>query len=291
MNYRYSAVIATIANSFSDALLDYSVNKYNYYKVLLYTSIVAFLLQYLFGALTDIEWTPESVPYLFIHAILVLLGYVCFVKSLEYLPLGLVGLIESSNLFITLSVDSVIGYIKITPYFMLMFSIFISSIVIFSKDCLLKKQSCIKHFKLIGFVWVFASVIFYVSAPYLVKISDNLGANEIAINLVYYLLAIPYFAYLYYFKKPQTKFIEINKYWWNNVFFLCLIIGLLESIYFILETFSFINDAPTIVMIISQLRIFLIFGLSVLFKMDTFSIRKGFAVILGVLSIIGVYFN
>lgn len=96
MDYRYTAVFATISNSFSDAVLDYAVNRYNYHKVLLYTSFIAFVIQLLYGLNTGIMFTYASVPYLLVHGVFVLLGYICFVKSLEYLPLGLVGLIESS---------------------------------------------------------------------------------------------------------------------------------------------------------------------------------------------------
>ena len=68
-------------------------------------------------------------------------------------------------------------------------------------------------------------------------------------------------------------------------------IGVLESIYYVLETFSFVNDAPTVVMIIEQMRIFLVFVLSVIFKMDKFTLKKMIALVLGVISVIGVYYS
>lgn len=289
MNYRYTAVLATLSNSFSDAVLDYTVNKFDYYKVLLYTSFFAFALQLLYGLNTEITVTYFSMPYLLVHAIFVLFGYICFVKALEYLPLGLVGLIESSNLFITLLIDSYAGYITITSYFVFMFAVFIFSIVLFSEDCFVKDNSCVKSLKFQGFVWALGSVAFYVSAPYLIKVSDNLGANEIAINLSYYIIALPYFAYKCV--SNNTGEIVQIKNWWNNLLFLSLTIGILESIYYIFETLSFMNEAPSVVMIIEQMRIFLIFALSVLFKMDRFTTRKAIATILGVFSVIGVYYS
>lgn len=284
MDYRYTAVFATISNSFSNAVLDYAVNKYNYHRVLLYTSFVAFIIQLLYGLNLGIMLTYVSVPYLLVHALFILLGYICFVKALEYLPLGLVGLIESSNLFLTLFIDSFVGYIKITPYFVIMFAVFIFSIFLFCKD-----DSCFKKIERQGFVWVLGSVLFYVTAPYLIKVSDNLGANEISITLSYYILALPYFAYKVFSNRPER--VSKSKNWWNSLFFLGLIIGLLESVYFVLETVSFINDVPTVVMIIAQMRIFLVFLLSVLFKMDKFTIKKTFAIVLGVISVIGVYYS
>ncbi len=289
MNYRAVAAVATIANSCCDAVLDYAVNKFSYNKVLLCTSSVAFLIQLLYGINTGITATYSSLPWLLIHAFFILLGYVSFVKALEYLPLGLIGLIESSNLFLTLFIDSYVGYIKITPYFLLMFAVFIFSIVLFSKDCLAKEDLCVKKVQYQGFIWAMISVLFYVTAPYLIKVSDGLGANEIAINLAYYFVALPYFAYKYIFGKREQS--DKPGKWWNNLLFLSVIIGILESIYFVFETFSFVNDAPTIIMIIEQMRIFLVFGLSVLFKMDKFTIRKTIALALGIISVVGVYYS
>ena len=289
MDYRYTAVLATISNSFSDAVLDYAVNRYNYHKVLLFTSFIAFVIQLIYGLNVGITLTYSSIPYLLIHGVFVLLGYVCFVKALEYLPLGLVGLIESSNLFLTLFIDSCVGYIKITPYFVGMFAVFIFSIFLFCKDCLSRENSCFKEIERQGFLWVLGSVLFYVAAPYLIKVSDSLGANEIAINLSYYMLALPYFAYNVFSNCSEQKFKPQN--WWNSLLFLGLVVGILESLYYLLETFSFINDAPTVVMIIAQMRIFLVFLLSVLFKMDKFTFRKTFALVLGIISVVGVYYS
>ncbi len=289
MDYRYTAVGATIANSFSDAVLDYTVNKFNYHKVLLYTSGIAFVLQFLYGLNVGIMFSFDAIPYLLVHAMFVLLGYICFVKSLEYLPLGLVGLIESSNLFLTLLIDSWVGYIKVTAYFVFMFMVFVFSIALFCQDCLKHDTSDLKKIKREGFIWSLASVIFYVTAPYLIKISDGLGANEIAINLTYYVVALPYFAYKVWMNKTQNS--GQSGQWWNSFLFLGLVIGVLESVYYVLETFSFINDAPTIVMIIAQMRIFLVFLLSVFFKMDKFSKQKSLALVLGIASVVGVYYS
>lgn len=289
MNYRNTAVISTISNSLSDAVLDYTVNKFNYNKVLLYTTFIAFILQLLYGLHTEIMVTYSSIPYLLIHAFFILFGYICFVKALEFLPLGLIVLIESSNLFLTFFIDSCVGYIKITPYFVLMFALFIFSIFLFSKDCLAKENSCIKDMKYQGFVWTFVSVLFYATGPYLIKISDSLGANEIAINLSYYAIALAYFAYKCAFDNEQQSYKA--KKWWNNLLFLSVVIGILESVYYVLETYSFMNDVPTVVMIIEQMRIFLVFILSVIFKMDKFTFRKTVALILGTISVVGVYYS
>jgi len=289
MNYRNVAIISTISNSFADAILDYAVNKYNYYKVLLYSSFVAFIIQLLFGLNTEIIATYSSLPWLLIHAVCIIFGYICFVKSLEYLPLGLVALIESGNLFIILTVDSYIGYIKITPYFLLMFALFIFSVILFSKDCSANKKLCFKEIKYQGYLWAIGCVILYASAPYLIKASNQSGANAFAVTLSYYVLVLPYFAYKCFTnnEKPSHK----SQKWWNNLLFLSVGIGIFESAYYVLETQSFINDTPTIITIIEQMRIFLMFVLSVMFKMDKFTLRKTIALILGIISVVGVYHN
>ena len=70
-----------------------------------------------------------------------------------------------------------------------------------------------------------------------------------------------------------------------------LIVGILEAIYYVFETFSFINDTPTIVIVIEQARVFLLFILSVIFKTDKFTIKKVIALVLGCFSVTGVYFR
>ncbi len=146
-----------------------------------------------------------------------------------------------------------------------------------------------KGIKRQGFIWVCGSVLFYVTAPYLIKVSEHLGANEIAINLSYYAIALPYFTYMCVSNR-EAQLYKPQK-WWNSLLFLGLVIGVLESIYYVLETFSFVNDAPTVVMIIEQMRIFLVFVLSVIFKMDKFTLKKMIALVLGVISVIGVYYS
>ena len=290
MNNRYTAVLATILLSFCDALVDYSINKFNFYKVLLLTSITAFCFHLAWGLTFGIEITLTSIPYIIAKSILGLAGYICFAKSLKYLPIGLIGLIETSNLFITLIIDALLGYISITPIFLLMFGLFIFSIMLFSYDCISGTNVCIKNLKPIGYILILCSVFFYVSMPYWIKVTNNLGANAIAINLGYYILAIPYFAYKY-FSQKEHKDCNVKSQWWNNLIFLSISVGIFECSYFIAETFSFINDTPTIVMLIEQVRIFLLFGLSVLFKMDTFTLKKSISLLLGIISVIGIYYQ
>ncbi len=292
INSRYTAILATISNSFCDAVLDYAVNKFNLYKTLFLSALIASLFQSGLGLLTSITISASSLPYILLHAVFVLAGYICFALSLKYLPLGLVGLLEAGNLFLTFIIDSYLGYIHITSYFIINFLLFIFSVFLFVGNVITPANNTPKKINTIGFFWILASILFYVVSPYLVKIANSNGANEIAINLGYYILAIPYFYWQYLRTSRQNASpATYYRHWWNNLYLLSLIIGLLEGVYYIFETVSFVHDAPTIVMIIEQMRIFLIFLLSVWFKMDKFSFRKVIALVLGIISVTGICFS
>ena len=131
----------------------------------------------------------------------------------------------------------------------------------------------------------------YVVATYLIKVSAAYGASEITLNLGYYVVALPYFGYLALKGKDDDKKDTSNPRWYNGFYFLAFAIGILETIFYVLETFSFINDTPTIVMAIKQMGIFVMFFLSVLFKTDKFTPQKLLALILGFIAITGLYFN
>lgn len=286
-NYRYTAIVATSFNALQDAVLDYSVNKFNYHKVLLLTSMVAMIVQASFGVFRDIVISLPSLPFVVIHALVILIGYICFIKSLKYIPVALVGLIEASSLFLTFIIDAIIGYIDISLYFTVLLALFIFSIFLFSDNA---EENGVKKIRPIGFVFVLLSVLFYLFAPYLIKIAQTKGANDVSINLGYYFMAVPYFWYQCHKYNRNKKVAPEKQTWWNNLYFLCLLIGILEAVYYEFETISFINDIPTVVVVISQMRVFLLFTLSVIFKTDSFSFRKLSALILGCLSVIGIYF-
>ena len=291
INYRYTAVLATISNSFCDAILDYAVNRFNVHKVMFLTTCIGFLGQLIIGMITGIYCTMAAVPYIALHSLLILFGYVCFVKSLKYTPLALVGLVMSSDLFLTFIIDCILGYIRFSFYFVFMLALFIFAIFMFTENSKRDVSNSFKSVKLIGIIFVLGQVIFYLTAPYIIKISALKGANEIAINIGYYLLSMPYFGYYAFFGSKNKTKKNITSQWWNGFYFLAVIIGVLEALYYALETFSLINDAPTIVAAIEQMRIFLLFLLSVIFKTDKFTRQKLIALILGFAAVTGLYLN
>jgi len=286
---RYTAVIATVSNAVCDSVLDYSVNRFNYYKVLLVTAIIAMLGQVVIGLVTQVQITLSllSLPWLILHGVATLIGYIYFVKSLKYIPLALIGLLEASSVFLTFMIDVIIGYVDISLYFVGLLALFVFSIFLFTGNC---TRDGIKTLKPIGFVFVLVSILVYLIVPYIIKAAEMKGASEVSINLSYYIVAIPYFIYQYTqnVQKGDPQPAHRQK-WGQNFYFLCLTIGLLETGYYFFETISYVNDVPTVVVAISQMRVFLLFLLSVLFKVDRFSVKKLIALILGTISVTGIY--
>ena len=119
-DYRYTAVISTVANTFCDSLLDYSVNRFNYHKVLFLTSLTAAIIQLGVGIFFGLAFPVESLPYIVLHSVLILVGYIFFVLSLQYIPIALIGLIEASCLFLTFMIDAALGFVNLSVYFVFM---------------------------------------------------------------------------------------------------------------------------------------------------------------------------
>lgn len=317
MKGRYTALISTIANSFCDFSLDYAVNKYNIYKVLSITSFTAMIGQIIIGLIMGIEITVAAIPFVLLYGLFMVIGYVTYVKSLKIMPVGLVGLIESGGLFIVFGVDLFVGYLKLTPQFVILFLVFIISIIMFStetnkisienkafnfKNILFKikelftfkkeNKTIIKEVTIVGFLLVLTSMILYSAEPYMIKLASVRGANEIAINLGYYLFGTTFFFVNYLKSKKENKGIFKKESKVSYKFLLmCLGIAALETIYYVFGTMSFINDTPIIVYIIMELRVFLLVILSVIFKTDKMTPKKIIATILGMLAVAGLYFS
>ena len=288
---RYTAVLATLFDSASDATLDYAVSRHNIHKMVFLLSLIAGIGQLAIGAFIGIECTFKALPYVALHGILILLGYICFLKALKYMPIALIGLVQSSELFFTTIIDCFLGYLTLSFHFLALLSLFVFAIALFYINCIKNENTSVKEVKPIGIVLTFGTMLLYVAATYLIKVSAAFGANEITLNLAYYVAALPYFAWLSLKGRDDNKKDTSNPEWYNGFYFLAFAIGILETVFYVLETFSFINDTPTIVMAIKQIGIFVMFFLSVLFKTDKFTPQKLIALILGFAAITGLYFE
>lgn len=293
MDARYAALLSTISNTFCDSTLDFAINKYKRYKVLLWTCFFAFIGQILFGLGMGFIVTPSSLPFIALYGVVIICGYLCFARALETIPIGLAGLLGSINLFMIFIIDIFLGYIVLTPYFIGMFALFLFSIILFTKETYkLRYEVKFKKLSYHGIIFMALSNLCYMFEPYIIKLASVQGANEIAINIGYYALALPYFYYKslkHKGKRVRRKSEEENTI--GNFITLCVLIGIFEAFYIVFSTMSFVDEAPTIVSVIQELRVFLLFLLSVVFKTDTFSFKKGVAMIIGMGAIIGIYLS
>lgn len=285
MNKRVPAIISTVSNSFCDFTLDIAVNKYNMYFILFGTALGSFIIQFIYGITNGVSVTFPSLIFIIANGICMLLGYVLYVQALKRLPVALTGLIESGSLFAYLLIDFVCGYLKINLWFLFLFAIFMLSIFMFSYDTYKQKdENKIKKIKMSGILTLLCSMLFYGFEPYLIRFASNVGANEVAINFGYYFFAIPFFFIM--MLKNKTKESKNN---YSGSIKLILLISLFESIYYLFGTMGYVNEAAVINAIIQEIRVFLLFILSIIFGTDKLSLNKIIAIIMGILSVIGIY--
>lgn len=285
MNKRVPAIISTVSNSFCDFTLDIAVNKYNMYFILFGTALGSFVIQLIYGIINGVSVTFPSLIFIIANGICMLLGYVLYVQTLKKLPVALTGLIESGSLFAYLLIDFVCGYLKINLWFLFLFTMFMLSIFIFSYDTYKQKdENKIKKIKMSGILILLCSMQFYGFEPYLIRFASDVGANEVAINFGYYFFAIPFFFIM--MKKNKTKETKSN---YSGSIKLIILISLFEAIYYLFGTMGYVNEAAVINAIIQEIRVFLLFILSIVFGTDKLSLNKIIAIIMGILSVIGIY--
>ena len=285
MNKRVPAIISTVSNSFCDFTLDIAVNKYNMYFILFGTALGSFVIQLIYGIINGVSVTFPSLIFIIANGICMLLGYVLYVQALKRLPVALTGLIESGSLFAYLLIDFVCGYLKINLWFLFLFTMFMLSIFIFSYDTYKQKdENKIKKIKMSGILILLCSMLFYGFEPYLIRFASDVGANEVAINFGYYFFAIPFFFIMMI--KNKTKEPKNN---YSGSIKLIILISLFEAIYYLFGTMGYVNEAAVINAIIQEIRVFLLFILSIVFGTDKLSLNKIIAIIMGILSVIGIY--
>ena len=285
MNKRVPAIISTVSNSFCDFTLDIAVNKYNMYFILFGTALGSFVIQLIYGIINGVSVTFPSLIFIIANGICMLLGYALYVQTLKRLPVALTGLIESGSLFAYLLIDFVCGYLKINLWFLFLFTMFMLSIFIFSYDTYKQKnENKIKKIKMSGIIILLCSMLFYGFEPYLIRLASDVGANEVAINFGYYFFAIPFFFIM--MKKNKTKETKSN---YSGSIKLIILISLFEAVYYLFGTMGYVNEAAVINAIIQEIRVFLLFILSIVFGTDKLSLNKIIAIIMGILSVIGIY--
>lgn len=281
---KLSAFLGTSANAVADFLLDEAVNQYNMYQVLYLMSFFTTLFELCFLPFMGFSMTKESLAISLFYAFTYFLGDYTYTKSLKTLPISVVGLLESGNLFLILICDLFLGYIKPNPMFFLLFFIFIGAVWVFTMETeKMKGKIEKKKIDLSGLVYLLISIIFYAATPYLIKFAQAKGGNELSISLTYNILAIPSFYYLY--RKSQSK--KKKKEHQNGTFWLNLLgMSFLFGIYMIAIMTSYNTESPIVIAIIEELRVFLLVILAVITKTDRMNKRKTISLFIGMASIL-----
>lgn len=276
-----------ISSTLNDFTLDIAINQYNAYFILLGLSIGSLIIQVIYGLFIGFTFTSSSIIYILIRGFLLLLSYILYIKSLKHLPIALASLIESGTLFVYLIIDWLNGSLKIDMWFLFLFLMFLYSIFLFSIDTYkYRKENIHKKIQLSSILILFLSMTFSGVEPFLIRGAHSNGANEISISIGYYLFSIPYF-FRTYIKKRQIskKNTKIN----IDIIELIFSISVFESVYYIFGTLGYMNDLVVINAIIQEIQIFLIFILSVMIGSEKLTLKKVLAIIMGTLSVIGIY--
>lgn len=129
MNKKIYAFTSAIANTFCDFSLDIAINKYSIYKVLFYTSLISFFFQMLYATKIGIIFTISSIPIILFYGLAMFFGYLFYVKSLKCIPIGFAGLLENLDLFLVFIIDIILGYLVLDLKFMILFIIFLISVI------------------------------------------------------------------------------------------------------------------------------------------------------------------
>lgn len=285
MKGKQSGFLSTILYTISDFTLDKAVQKFDEYKISFVFLLVGGIFQIILSFFVGFELSFISFLVSLVYSFAMISAYRCYLKAIEKLPISLVSLIESGDMFLILICDLALGYISPKPIFFILFIIFFFAIYIFTKETeKMKDEIKTKKIDIKAVSILIISIIFYASEPYFIKLMSSKGANEVAINVMYALVAVPYFYYLY---RKNSKVEKTNKAKKNNKWILwALFIGVASSIgdYFYMN--AFVLETPIIIYLINKLKVFLLVVLAVATKSDKMNLKKIISLLIGMTAII-----
>ncbi len=285
MQGKKSAIACSIINSIGNTVEEQVLTKFDESEYLFWSTLVIGIMTLIFSIFNPIEITPLSFGILIIYSIAMIGGDYCYVKALTTLPIGLAQLISTGNVFIILICDIFLGYITPKFIFLILFFIYFGSVYIFSIETnKLKNKISNKKINLKNIFILITSTIFYASEPYFIKLASSKGANEFGINLTFYLIATPFFFYLY--QKEKKEIPKKNKKETKEFFKYILLLGIIYTIIDFLYMYAFIGETPIIVTLIMNLQIFFVVIISVIRKTDKMNTKKTISLIVGILCII-----
>jgi drug/metabolite transporter (DMT)-like permease len=287
MKGKNAAVTWSIIHSIGDSIEENILLKYNENHYLFWNNLISGIIMCLVSLINGLEVTFLSFLVCIVYSFSMIGGDICYIKAIQTLPLGLANLIDAGSIFIILICDIFLGYIKPQLNFLILFIIFFIAIYIFSCETnKMKKEIVNKKIDLKNIFILITSTIFYASEPYFIKIASSQGANEYSINLIYYLIAVPFFYYLYQKDKKQIKPLtkEEKKKFYQGVF----LTGTIFAITAILYMLALIGETPVIITLITKLQLFGVVIISVIRKTDKMNFKKTISLIVGILCIIGM---
>lgn len=286
MRGKQSGFLSTILYTISDFTLDKAVQKFDEYKISFVFLFIAGIFQIILSFFVGFELSFISFLVSFIYTFAMICAYRCYLKAIDKLPISLVSLIESGDMFLVLICDLFLGYISLKPIFFVLFIIFFLAIYTFTKETeKMKDEIKAKKIDIKAVSILIISIIFYASEPYFIKLMSSKGANEVAINIMYSIIAVPYFYYLYRknnkVNKQEKSCRKNNKWlWW------ALFIGITSSVgdYFYMK--AFVLETPIIIYLINKLKVFLLVILAVVTKSDKMNLKKVISLLVGMAAII-----
>lgn len=280
MKGKASGFLSTICYTISDFTLDRVVQKYDEYKVSVLFLFIGGLFQLFIAFFTGFQLSFVSFLVCLVYTFAMIAAYRCYLKAIEKLPIGLVSLVESSDMFLILICDILLGYVRPNPLFLVLFFVFFLCVVIFTKETEKMKDEIVgKKIDIKAVFILIISIIFYASEPYFIKLMSSKGANEVAINLIYATIAVPYFYYLYRkHKSTQEKSSKLSDHRW---IWLALFIGIVSGIGDFLYMRALTLEVPTIVYLINKVKVFFLVLLSVFFKSDKMNAKKMICLLVG----------
>jgi len=287
MKGKGAAVSWSMIHSIGDTIEESILLKYNENQYLFWMTLVTGMFVTLVSLLGGLELSFFSFLVCIVYSFAIIGGDVCYIKAIQTLPIGLANLIDAGSIFIILLCDIFLGYIKPQLNFFILFVVFFISIYVFSYETnKMKTEITNKKIDFKNIFILITSTIFYASEPYFIKIASSKGANEYGINLVYYLIAIPFFYYLYHKDKKKMK--PLNSKEKKEFRKWIILTGIIYAITSILYMLAYIGETPVIITLITKLQLFGVVLISVIRKTDKMNWKKTISLIVGVLCIIGL---
>ena len=285
MKGKSAGFLWSIIHAIGDTIEEKVIIKYNESQYLFWMSLTTGIVSTIFCFFGHVEMSLISFLVLVVYSLAISGGDFCYAKAIQTLPIGLANLIDSGSLFLILICDIILGYIKPKFIFLVLFAIFFVAIYVFSYETnKMKNEITNKKIDLKNIFVMITATIFYASEPYFIKLASSKGANELGINLIYNLVAIPVFYILYSKQKKQIpQFSQQEK---KEFYTLSILAGTIFAFTGLLNMLAYHADTPILIALIMKLQLFFVVILSVIRKTDKMNIKKIISLLVGVVCIL-----